>query len=142
MNSILPLFLLCICGIWTFGCRSSQHLSVEDLQGSWQCHSFLSGDSQVAYPESIKSCILDFDESRLSMDLPCNSGGGKFSITKPNTIRFYELYHTEMYCPGEPMKWEERILSVLNNALDFDISESTLTLKNAEAYVLVFRKKN
>ena len=93
----------------------------------------LSGSSWVA-PENARQSV-EFKAAHISGNAGCNQFSGRY-IQTDSGLKIGPLATTRRACKPEVMKNESKFLSALTNTTKVEVSDSTLTLKDAKGTVL------
>ncbi|MDE2444831.1 MAG: META domain-containing protein [Alphaproteobacteria bacterium] len=100
----------------------------------------LTGTSWVA-PHNTHQTI-EFKTSQVSGNAGCNRFFGTYKQTE-NTLKINSLATTRMACQPDVMKHELQFLTTLNKTSTVEVTDATLTLKDAKGAVLtVLARKN
>lgn len=108
---------------------ANEHIQLDmiGLQGEWRLESYRTDCLSTSF-ESVSNYILLFNEpdNTFGMSTDCNRIGGKFGGSN-DTIRFTEVYATEMACDN--MTVEEDMLRLLNDSAAYaTVSGDTIFL--------------
>ena len=100
----------------------------------------LTGSSWVS-PENARQSV-EFKAAQISGNAGCNHFSGTYVQTDAG-LKIGPLSTSRMACKPEIMKIEYKFLMALANTAKVELSESTLTLKDAKGTVLtVLNRKN
>ncbi|MEP7360625.1 MAG: META domain-containing protein [Chloroflexota bacterium] len=96
---------------------------------SWNLVTLIGGDVASSVPAGISSNITFAPDGTFAYDDGCNAGGGNY-VVDGNSIRFSDVIHTDMACPGARGQVESAVLAVIGSqgAIQFEIDASSLTL--------------
>lgn len=100
----------------------------------------LTGSSWVS-PENSHQTV-EFKSALISGNTGCNQFSGTF-VQSDGKLKISPLATTRMACKPDIMKKEYKFLTALANTAEVEVSETTLTLKNAAGKTLtVLNRKN
>ena len=100
----------------------------------------LAGSSWVAPDNAHQS--VDFRAAQIGGNAGCNQFSGTY-IQTDSGFKISPLATTRRACKPEVMKNESKFLSALTNTTKVEVSDSTLTLKDAKGTVLtILNRKN
>ncbi|MGQ0455582.1 MAG: META domain-containing protein [Hyphomicrobium sp.] len=109
--------LVALAGITMSACSSQ----AQDISGAWSA-------TDVG-GKPVRGVSISIEDARLSGTGGCNRIAGP-AVISGGDVKFGPLIATRMFCDGK-METEEAFIAPLEAAKSFDLSEGTLTLKDA-----------
>jgi heat shock protein HslJ len=101
----------------------------------------LGGPDDLKPALASREVTLSFtSDAEVSGNAGCNSYGGSYESSVDGTLRFIDLFHTEMYCiePGV-MEQEQFFLGAIGTAERYAVVEGMLRI-SGEGWLLVFSR--
>lgn len=93
-------------------------------------------------PIASTQATIQFEDGQVSGNASCNHYGGTYEI-EGDTIRFSDLFNTEMACqaPEGVMEQEQKYLEMLRSAQRFEMDGGVLRIYTDSGGTLTFEKE-